>query len=316
MTFELHRIKNSLMSKESQERTHTSITTTLTIIMIKFLSNNIKFSMLISLKNFILKTLSFKVSHKLSILLRSIHDILCDILIDFAVSKTGKGKNLREKSDDIVLFITMTSRKVHIYDEIEELTTRADVCWLKRFQTSQQRERVAKDLHDRHKKKKAATVEKYRTKIRKWIFERRIWEYILTLNLFLAEKKTVVWSIEMFEKNLMNFNSTLENFVDEVIVTTILNDMMSDKEDHEMNTIITVDTITIDSSESHTITLSCIISHISIIANSQPKSFKKPKTFLGKRRKIREDDQSLHSDLQTMIILNFRAVNISEKNAQ
>jgi hypothetical protein len=81
-----------------------------------------------SFKSFILKTLSLKVSHKFSILQRSIHDIFCDILIDFAVSKIDKEKNLREKSDDIVLLIIMTSEKVHIYDEIEELTTKVDVC--------------------------------------------------------------------------------------------------------------------------------------------------------------------------------------------
>ncbi len=128
MIFELHKIKNSLMSKESQEKSHRSITTTFIIIMIKFLSNNIKFSMLVSFKNFTLKTLSFKIFHKLNILLRSIHDISCDILIDFAVSKIDKDKNLRKKFDNIMLLITMTSRKVHIYDEIEELTTKADVC--------------------------------------------------------------------------------------------------------------------------------------------------------------------------------------------
>jgi hypothetical protein len=44
------------------------------------------------------------------------------------VSKIDKDKNLREKSDDIMLFITMLSRKVHVYDEIEELTTKVDVC--------------------------------------------------------------------------------------------------------------------------------------------------------------------------------------------
>ncbi len=82
MIFELHRIRNSLMIKESQQRTQSSITTTFTIIMIKFLSNNIKFLMYASLKSFILKTLFLKVSHRLSILQRSIHDISCDILID------------------------------------------------------------------------------------------------------------------------------------------------------------------------------------------------------------------------------------------
>jgi hypothetical protein len=98
MIFELYKIKNNLMIKESQQRIQSLITTTLIIIMIKCLSNNIKFLMLASLKSFILKTLSLKISHKLSILLRSIHDISCDILIDFVVSKIDKEKNLKKKS--------------------------------------------------------------------------------------------------------------------------------------------------------------------------------------------------------------------------
>jgi hypothetical protein len=128
MIFELHEIKNNFINKESQQRIQSSITTKLIIIMIKFLSNSIKFLMFASLKSFILKTLSFKVSYKLSILLRSIYEIFCDILIDFVVSKIEKEKSLREKSDDIMLLITMTSRKFHIYNEIEELITNMNVC--------------------------------------------------------------------------------------------------------------------------------------------------------------------------------------------
>ncbi len=128
MSFELHKIKNSLMIKESEQRIQSLITTTLIIIMIKFLSNSIKFLMFASLKSFILKTFSLKVSHRFSILQRSIHDILCDILIVFVVFKIDKEKNLREKFDDIMLLIIMTSEKVHIYDEIKELTTKIDVC--------------------------------------------------------------------------------------------------------------------------------------------------------------------------------------------
>jgi hypothetical protein len=283
--------------------------------MIKFLSNIIKFLMLVSLKSLILKTLFFKISFKFNILLRSIHDIFCDILIDFVVSKTDKEKNLKRKFDDIMLFITMTSKKIHIYDEIEKLITKVDVCWREDFETFQQREKITKNLHDRHQKKKASIVAKYRAKITKWISKRKIWKYILALNLFLAEEKTIVWSIEMFEKNLMNFNSTLKTFVDEAIITTILNDMIFDKKNHEMNIIISVDIITIDSSENYII-FSSIILNASIIMNSQSKSFKKFKAFFDKRRKIKENDQSLHFDLQIMIIFNFRVVNISEKNAQ
>jgi D-serine deaminase-like pyridoxal phosphate-dependent protein len=84
--------------------------------------------MLISSKNFTLKILSSRFSQKSNILIRLIHEVFCDVLIDATMLKSDKEKSLREKSEDIVLFITMTIDKVHIYDETEELTNRADVC--------------------------------------------------------------------------------------------------------------------------------------------------------------------------------------------
>jgi hypothetical protein len=74
------------------------------------------------------------------------------------VSKIDKEKNLREKFDDIMLFITMTSKKIHIYNEIEELITKIDVCWREAFETHQKRENIAKNLQDRHQKKKTSVV--------------------------------------------------------------------------------------------------------------------------------------------------------------
>lgn len=262
-------------------------------------------------KNFALKTLPPKVPHRPSILLRPTHGIPCGILTDSAVPKTGKGKNLRGRPGDIVFLTTMASGKVHIYGETGELTTRADVCWREGFQTPQQRERVARDLHDRHKNEKAAAVEEYRTEIRKWITERRVWEYTLALDLFLGEEKSVVWPTEMSEKDLVDFNSTLETPVDEAIVTTILNDMMPDKEDHEM------DTTTTDWPESHTTTPSGTIPNMATTMDPQPNSPKKPKASPGKKRKTREDDQPLHPDLQAIIIPNFLAVNATpDEDAQ
>jgi hypothetical protein len=97
-------------------------------------------------------------------------------------------------------------------------------------------------------------------------------------------------------------------------MTTILNDIISEKEEFEMNITMSVDIITI---ESHVITLNRIIfSHVIIIKNSQSKTSKKLKTEFDKRGKIMKDE-SLHLDLQILIILNFLVVNvISEKNAQ
>jgi hypothetical protein len=118
----------------------------------------------------------------------------------------------------------------------------------------------------------------------------------------------------MFEKNLMNFNSILEISVNEIVMTAILNDIFSEKEESEMNivTSLSVDTITIESSDHET----KFLSHVIIIENIQPKTSKKLKTESDKKRKIMKDE-SLHSDLQVLIILNFFAVNaVSEDDAQ
>ncbi len=74
MIFELHKIKNNLMNKDSQQKIQTLIIAFI-IIIIKFLSNNIKFLMFALFKNFILKTLFLKISSKFSIFMRSIYDI-------------------------------------------------------------------------------------------------------------------------------------------------------------------------------------------------------------------------------------------------
>jgi hypothetical protein len=111
--------------------------------------------------------------------------------------------------------------------------------------------------------------------------------------------------------------------MNEIVMTTILNDIISEREEFEMNIIMSIHIITIESSDhetkflSHVITLNRIIlSHVIIIQSSQSKTSKKLKTELDKRRKIMKDE-SLHLDLQVLIILNFLVVNvISEKNAQ
>jgi hypothetical protein len=73
-----------------------------------------------------------------------------------------------------------------------ELTTRADACWKEGFETLLQREKIAKDLYDRHQKEKVTAIAEYRAEITEWIAARRTWEYTLALDLFLAEEKTVV----------------------------------------------------------------------------------------------------------------------------
>lgn len=85
-------------------------------------TNDIKFLILILSKNFTLKTLSS------NILVRFIHEVLCNVFIDSVILKTNKEKSLRKKFENIAFFTTMTTNKVHIYDETEKLTTRENVC--------------------------------------------------------------------------------------------------------------------------------------------------------------------------------------------
>ncbi len=129
----------------------------------------------------------------------------------------------------------------------------------------------------------------------------------------------------MSKKDLMNFNSIFEISMNEIVMTAILNDIISEKEEFEMNivTSLSVDTITIESSNhetkslNHIITLNRIIfSHVIFTENTQSKTSKKLKTKFDKKRKIMKDE-SLHFDLQVLIIFNFLVVNvISEKDAQ
>jgi hypothetical protein len=258
--------------------------------------------MLVLSTNFILKTLSSRFSQKSNILIRLIHEISCDVFIDSVVFKSDKEKSLREKFEDIVFLITMITEKVHIYDETEELTTRADVCWREDFETVLQREKVVKNLHDRHQKKKTIIIAKYRVSIRKWILARRTWKYALILNLFLAKKKSVIWSNNMSEKSLINYNSVLKNFVNEILMTTILNETVIEEE-------LEADILSTDWLEQ---IVKSTISKITF-ENTQIKTSRKLKKQATKRRKITEN-QFLHSDLQICIISSFFSLNIISKD--
>ncbi len=298
------------MTKESNSNTRTNNSSISTITMIRLLSDDIKFLMLISSKNFTLKILSSRFSRKSNILIRFIHEVLCDVLIDAAMLKSDKEKSLREKFEDIVLFITMTIDKVHIFDETEELTNRADVCWRERFETIIQREKTIKNLYDRHQQNKTTTIVKYRAFIREWILARRTWKYALILDLFLEEKKSIIWSNDMTKKNLINYNAVVNNFVDEVLVTIILNETVTDKKKIETDAHTTANIFSIDSSEQ----IFKPTSHDITAENTQIKTSKKSKSESAtKKRKIIEN-QLLHSDLQACIISSFLSVNITSED--
>jgi hypothetical protein len=94
----------------------------------------------------------------------------------------------------------------------------------------------------------------------------------------------------MSKKDLMNFNSILETSVNEIVVTAILNDIISEKEEFEMNIITStsVDIITMKSSDHETKSLShttlLILSQVITTENTQSKASKKLKTRLDKKK--------------------------------
>jgi hypothetical protein len=80
-----------------------------------------------SLKDFVLKFMSSRMLFRSNITIRFINDVFCEVLSNAAKSKQDKEKNIRERSDDIVFMIAMTNHRMHIYDETEEIITRANI---------------------------------------------------------------------------------------------------------------------------------------------------------------------------------------------
>jgi hypothetical protein len=290
------------MNKNQRKKNQTSSINTLTITMIRFLSENIKFLMFVFSTNFILKTLSSRFFQKSNILISLVHEISCDVFIDSVVFKLNKEKSLKKKLEDIVFLITMITEKIHIYDETKKLTTKANVCWRDDFETVLQKEKVVKNLHDKHHKKKTIIIAKYRASIKEWILIRRTWKYALILNLFLTKEKSIIWSNDMTKKSLINYNAVLNNLVNEILMTTIFNETVI-KEKFE------ADISSTDSLKQIVKTTTLKIT----FENTQIKTFRKFKKQATKRKKIIEN-QFLHSDLQICIISSFFSMNIISKD--
>ncbi len=164
MSAELRKIRNNLINRELSQKIQTTIVSTVT--MIKFLSKNLKFVMSASLKNYTLKILSSRMSQRSKILIRSVNEIACEMLTNSAISKLEKENILREKSEDLIYLIVMTNDKVHIYEETEELTNRSDICYKKEYETSTERETIARHIHEQHFRNKATVLTAFRSLIR------------------------------------------------------------------------------------------------------------------------------------------------------
>jgi hypothetical protein len=75
MSSELRKIRDNLIDKKSSQDEQTL--TLLTISMIRFLLDHLKFFMPISSKDFAFQTLSSKLFQRSGIMIRSVNDVLC-----------------------------------------------------------------------------------------------------------------------------------------------------------------------------------------------------------------------------------------------
>jgi hypothetical protein len=342
MFAELRKIKNNLIKIESFQKVQTIFMTTIT--MIKFLSNNLKFLMSISSKDFILKTLSSKMLQRSEILIRFINEVACEMLTNFAISKFDKENILRKKSKDLTYLIFMTNEKVHIYEKIEKLTNKSNICWKKEFEISAKRNATTKNIHDQHCKNKVIALNVFRFLVRKWIIQKRKWKYAIALNLYLNQKFIIIWFQQMIERNLLEYHIFIQkNIVEKILIANVLIDLNLLKKieselkilstiDESMTTISAIDESmtmisTIDESMTTISAIDESMTMISTIDESMTITYKssnalktriskKSRQFnmstLSKKRKsdFEKNEKFLHSDLQVLIIFKFHSVNL------
>jgi hypothetical protein len=162
MSSELLKLRDSLVTMDQPQEEQASATAS----MVRFLPDNIKFTMPIPPKDFALKSMPPRMPPRPDITIRPTNDVPCGVLSDAARPKQGKGKSIRGRPGDIALMTAMANGRVHIYGETEEIVTRAGIVWRKGFQTPAKREAIAKQLHSQHLKEKAIAIAEYRPLIK------------------------------------------------------------------------------------------------------------------------------------------------------
>ncbi len=114
----------------------------------------------------------------------------------------------------------------------------------------------------------------------------------------------------MTKKNLINYNAVVNNFVDEVLMTIILNETVTNKKKVETDAHTTANILSIDSSKQiHKFT-----NHDITAENTQVKTSRKSKSKSATKRRRIIENQLLHSDLQACIISSFLSVNITSED--
>ncbi len=66
--------------------------------------------------------------------------------------------------------------------------------------------------------------------------------------MFLANEKSIIWSNDITKKNLINYNAVVNNFIDEVVITTILNKIVTNKKKLDVH-MTTINIFSINSSK-------------------------------------------------------------------
>ncbi len=306
MFAELRKIKNNLIDKEFSQKIEITIASTVT--MIKFLSKNLKFVMSASLKDYTLKTLSSRMSQRSEILTRLVNEVACEMLTNSAISKFDKENILRKKSKDLTYFIFMTNEKIHIYEKIEKLTNKSNICWKKEFEISAERNATTKNIHDQHCKNKVIALNVFRSLVRKWIIQRRKWEYAIALNLYLNQNLIIIWSQQMIERNLLEYYIFIQkNIVEKILIANVLIDLNLLKEiESELEMLSAID-------ESMTITYKFSNALKTRISKKSRQS--NMSTFSKKRKSdFEKNEEFLHSDLQVLIIFKFHSINLSNED--
>ncbi len=276
--------KTSFESEKSREKT-----------MIRFLFDDLKFRMMKSFSDFTLDTLSSKISAKSEIIVRLTNDVLCDILIDAIIIRHEKSIR-RNKIGDLILFNTKNEEDSHIHEKHEKLIQRIEVLWKKDYESSEKRSEIAKLLWKDHQRSRDQAIEKYLSKMTKWIRKRHLWKYAFALQLFELDSSEVKWLTVFIERFLIEKNFTFKNFViTNIMLMTVLNE-----KENESTEMINEDSISI----SNIIRDASIMSHISSLST---------KVTRTKRRKT-DIKILLHEHLQEIIISSFTSMNNSAAN--
>jgi hypothetical protein len=261
-----------------------------------------------SLKDYTLKTLSSRMSQRSEILTRLVNEVACEMLTNSAISKFDKENILRKKSKDLTYFIFMTNEKIHIYEKIEKLTNKSNICWKKEFEISAERNATTKNIHDQHCKNKVIALNVFRSLVRKWIIQRRKWEYAIALNLYLNQNLIIIWSQQMIERNLLEYYIFIQkNIVEKILIANVLIDLNLLKEiESELEMLSAID-------ESMTITYKFSNALKTRISKKSRQS--NMSTFSKKRKSdFEKNEEFLHSDLQVLIIFKFHSINLSNED--